>query len=361
MVIPSTTLLLAVGLPGLAYLLWVGYEEKKEIRALLAGDLLLHWRYAPDEWRSFAEAEWARAKAIVWRFPLITLCVCLVMGLFIAMILSLLLLMGIIDFPIAHQIPLGRMLLLIGSGGLLIMAIVGTVLGVVFGVTEYKKERERYRRGIRSPGEACIGHSGFYMSEIYVPLHGPSRLSSVGIENGAPAVLRLRIEVPVLRRYHTLRQLRVPIPRGKEEEARELLGRLSTQPYTGPPQDKPWHPSNFGFIAFLLLNLAVVQFYIHLPYYTSPLVRFGRPFWLLCFLFASFLFSWPNSTKFLKWVAVLGVVCFGLIAAILQFAPSAHIKHLAAATIVVGTLAQITSFVLLALEIRAWKGQAEKH
>jgi hypothetical protein len=359
-IIAGTTFLLIVGMPGLAFLLWLGYEAKKETADLLAANHLLHWRYAPGEWRGFAEAEWARAKAKVWRVPLIILCGSLVMGLLITMALSLLLLMGVIDFPIVHQIPLANVLLILGSEDLLFTAMVGTVLGVVFGAEECLKVRERYRRSLKWPGEAYLGHLGFYMAGEYFALRGRSRLSPARLEPGEAAVLRLNIEVPFLQRYLPIREIRVPIPHGREEEARELVERLSAQPYIGRAQDKPWSPSNLGFLAFLLLNLAVVLFYVHLPQYISPRHGWGGQFWVACLLFASFFLSWPRSTKFLKWVAVLGVVCFGLIAAILQFAPSAHFKHVAAATIVLGSLAQITSFVLLALEIRAWKVQVKK-
>jgi hypothetical protein len=60
-------------------------------------------------------------------------------------------------------------------------------------------------------------------------------------------------------------------------------------------------------------------------------------------------------------MAVLGGLCFGLMAAILEFSRSVQIKHLTAAMIAVGSLAQIASIVFLALEIKAWKEQVEKH
>lgn len=62
-ILTSAAFLFMFGLAGLAISCWQGYNAKKAIGDILAGNHLVRWRYDPDEWHRIAEAEWARAKA----------------------------------------------------------------------------------------------------------------------------------------------------------------------------------------------------------------------------------------------------------------------------------------------------------
>jgi hypothetical protein len=351
-IIVGTTFLLAAGLPSLVLYYWRAHESKKEIRDLLAANHLVHWRYNPDEWRRFAETEWAQAKAKARIMPLASLCFFLVIGFLVTLVFSLLFLLGVWDPPLLHQVPIGKAFLIFGGMDVVSMAIIGAVLGVELGAGNYLKERERYRKRLRSPGEAYLGPSGFYMQGLYIPLRWWSRLGPAGIEPGDPAVLRLNVEVPLFRRYRPFRALRVPIPRGKEEEARELVGRLSAQPYGGTAPEKPWSPGNLAFLLLLLLNLQFLLWYVYLPHHISFVAQFRRSDWLMCLLFCSASLWWRNASRFFKRIAALGGVCFGLFGAISEFYGSIQINYLLIALIALAALAQAASIVFLALEIR---------
>lgn len=360
-IVVSTTFLLVCGLPLLVFCLWLGHEGKKEVRDLLAGSHLVHWHYSLDEWRRFAGTVWARARRKALITPLIALCFFLVLGLFVTLVLSSLLLLGVLDAPLLHEVSMGRALLILAAENLVSMGMAGAILGVVFGVTEYLKARGLYLKALKSPGEAYIGPLGFYMQGRYVRFPWWSRLSPGGMESGDPTILRLNIEVPLPRRYRIFRHLRVPIPSGKEEEARELLGRLSVQPYVRTTPDKPWRPGNPAFLLFLLLNLEFVLFYVRLHYRISFVVESRTAYWLLAAFFSSALLWWRNWTRFLKRMAVLGGICFGLSGALLQFCASLQVNYLVGALIAIALFAQVASAAFLVLEIKAWRQPDDRH
>lgn len=137
--------------------------------------------------------------------PLIVLCLFLVIGLFSSLL--------------PPNLPI--------TAGLLIGVLTGVVLGLVFGAQDYLRGRERYRKNMRTPGESYIGRGGVYMQGHYVPVPRWCRLSPVMPKPGESAILRLKVERNLFRRRMVIAQVQVPIPQGKEEEAREVAKRLA--------------------------------------------------------------------------------------------------------------------------------------
>jgi len=219
-IITSTTFLFIFGLHGLIHCCWRGYRAKKGIKELLAGNFLVHWRYNPEEWHRFAQAEWGRTKAEARIKPLIFVSLFLLIGLFGSMLAFFL--------PLPGPSPTPHPPKLLFSAFLLFGVLTGIILGLVFGAEDYLQGRQRYSKNMRTCAEVYIGHGGKYAERFYAPLsRWWRRLNPGGIEPGEPAILRLNVEIRGPLSRGVLRQLRVPIPRGKEDEATELAKRLS--------------------------------------------------------------------------------------------------------------------------------------
>lgn len=202
----DTSFLFLLGVWDLAMSYWLGRAAMNGIKDLLAGNHLVRWPFDPDEWRHFAEVEWARTKRAARILPLV--------------FVFLFVLVGLVSSLLSPTMPIGE--------GLLFGGMIGAAVGPVNFGTVCLQGKEQYRRRLRTTGELYFGPSSLYTQGVYASwrLWG-LRLSPVGMDPGDPTMLRFNIEIALLRRRGVIRQVRVPIPHGKEEEARELLKQLS--------------------------------------------------------------------------------------------------------------------------------------
>ena len=162
-------------------------------------DLIAHWTYAPAEWKKYAEEEYLREKFAK-------------MGLFYVLVF----------FSI-----------LIG-GGLFLIAqdkeAAGLVLAGLFGLVIFIRlliaftTRNTYDANKKYLGEAYISRKGVYLNKSFHSWNFLSKLENARIDEKLKII---EIEYSALSRQgKDYAYVRIPIPSGKEDEARKVLNEL---------------------------------------------------------------------------------------------------------------------------------------
>jgi hypothetical protein len=158
-------------------------------------NLLAHWKYDPVEWQSYAEKEYATAKREKWNLFLLVAVICLIVG---------------IGFTIFH--PDGGWVVLCVLGGLLLL-----IIFVIVTTTRYD-----YWMNKKYLGEAYIARDGVYLNrQLHLFRGWGASLDDVSY-NEEEKFLAFQYSTPnnTGRADYTLR---VPVPAGKEQEARRIL------------------------------------------------------------------------------------------------------------------------------------------
>lgn len=180
----------------------VSYSYLGGMRQLLAGKGWARWEYSPEEWRRFADAEWARARREARLGPLYTLLLAAGIG-------------GFFGF-LARDV----------SVGLALAGIIG-VAGLITSAGIWLAGRWRYRRRDQPAGAVLVGPDGIFSRGQYTAFDAFNlHLQRVEVEPGDPATLLVvtasRTDYGSTRSYET----RVPVPSGHEPEAIEIAERL---------------------------------------------------------------------------------------------------------------------------------------
>ena len=178
------------------------YRNKyaKGSKELTEGKSLAHWHYDPVEWNLFAEGEWSRTKKKALWMPFGIIAGVVVLGyLFKGW--------GIEDFKLLLPWILG-------------LAVGAALLLYVYGLRVYKKRLE-------SVGEVFIGDRAVLFNGTYYTWDflGGS-LGTVELLEGDPPILQF--EIRQIGRYgNRSSEVRVPVPRKHEEEAKKLVAKFS--------------------------------------------------------------------------------------------------------------------------------------
>jgi uncharacterized membrane protein HdeD (DUF308 family) len=173
------------------------------LNKLVSGEgLLAHWTYSADEWSRYTEAEHLRDKKDKWQlFRLITI---------IAVIV------GVVFVIIDHE------------AGLFVLAIIaGLILIIAF--TAWASIASAYRQNRSQLGEVYIGMSGALLGRAFHYWKLPTAfLRSATFQEGDPPFIQLDYSSPSgqARGEYTAR---FPIPRGHEEEAKQVLAQLTAE------------------------------------------------------------------------------------------------------------------------------------
>lgn len=127
--------------------------------------------------------------------------------------------------------------------------------------------------------------------------------------------------------------------------------------------------SALGFWLFVALNFSCFWLYAIGPQRLasdkmavgalSPLFRISN--WVASIGLFCLPFWYRNPKRFLRRLAVLDGVWFGLVGVLSELYATLQPLHLATAEIAIAAVAQIVSVFLLLAEIRAWREHAEKH
>jgi hypothetical protein len=198
----------------LGALLVAGRRSLQRMRAILAGNYLVRWRYNQGEWRQFILQEGARSiRGALLFLPISLLCAAL-----------LALLSAVFGDPfLMASIPLFL---------LFVIAFCASLAQVLAG-------RRAFMRRARLAGDAYISHVGVIRPDGYRSLHPFGyHLVTVRLQPGAPTRLRFVLEpgraVRVLGVVGAILvpvEVVVPVPDGHEDGAAQLATQL-LRPYT---------------------------------------------------------------------------------------------------------------------------------
>lgn len=168
----------------------------RDLLALQSGECLAKWEYSPAEWLRFVEADWRRGR----RWGGVLAC-------------GLVVIVGAV-LMLPRDTESERETVAVAVCGGLGIAFTGGAL--------YVSALRTYRRRRTKVGIAFIGH-GLAVAGGRCAMWGRSgwRLSTVRIADGNPSVLEI-----VVSSAEDTSPFRIPIPRGREDEARRLVGRL---------------------------------------------------------------------------------------------------------------------------------------
>jgi len=179
----------------------VYWRRAATARRILAGEnWLVHWTYEPDEWRRYAEQEFSldtqEKRGLFWLVVVIMAVVGLV-------------------FIIADP-----------EAGIWVAAVLAGV-AVLLAFFAFVMPRLAHRRRLRVAGQAIIASEGVYLAgSLHVWRQLGSRLTHVSIVGEDPAMIEFQIEAPT-RTGTQVYPVRVPIPRGQEAVAQQVVDHLS--------------------------------------------------------------------------------------------------------------------------------------
>jgi hypothetical protein len=170
------------------------------LQNILSGkDIIAHWTYAPEEWKKYAEEEYIREKSDK-------------MGLFYVLVFFCSLIGGGL-FLIAEDKE---------AAGIVLIGLFGLIIFIrLFIYFTTKKTHDDNRK---SPGETYLGRKGVYLNKSFHSWNFLSQLENARIEEKLKII---EIEYSALSRQgKDYAYVRVPIPSGKEEDARKALFEL---------------------------------------------------------------------------------------------------------------------------------------
>lgn len=172
-------------------------SRARALDRLRAGEgLLAHWTYQPDEWLQYAETEYRTEKHYKKILLLIISGFALVVG---------------IGATIADQES--------GIGVLVVMLAVIVILSFTAWFTSWYN----HRQNLEYPGEAYISKDGIYLNkQLHLWNQMLAYLGSVEYVEETPPLLVFAYFAPT-RVGLEGREVRVPVPRGQEAKAREIL------------------------------------------------------------------------------------------------------------------------------------------
>jgi len=172
------------------------------LEKMLRGDnLLAHWTYPPDEWRDYAEKEYKRESADKRSLFYLVAGISLVVG---------------IGFWIAHP-DSGWVVLGVLSGLILLIAVVA-----------YSTTRYNYFMNRKYLGEAYVSKDGVYLNrQLHLWRGWGARFEGVECNEKA-RFLAFRYSTPN-RSGRSDYTVRVPVPIGREQEARGMLVQFQSE------------------------------------------------------------------------------------------------------------------------------------
>lgn len=163
---------------------------------------LVHWVYAADEWARFEETIWQREQRSLRIYP--------IFGIGLALVVAALAYIGSRD-------------------PLVTLAAFGVFIGIGLLVTlqTWGAARWRYARKHQTGGDVYISTTGILQPRGYLPHSGFNlKLTAAEVEPGDPDTLRLQVSSYTEDALTRSSEIRIPIPYGREDEAREVAQQL---------------------------------------------------------------------------------------------------------------------------------------
>jgi hypothetical protein len=201
----SLGLLVPAGLTGGLIYLWRAFTLAKILRG---EGLLAHWTYSPEEWSRYARAEAVRESGIRW------------------------VIFGIITF---WALLFGGLCLLFdpGPGRVVFLGMLGLIAFVA--LVAWLSIAVTVRRNRKYLGEALIAPQGVYLNRALHNWNGMgARLDSTRCVDGEEGLLLVEFDYSYPARHGRQREsVRVPVPTGREAEARALVEWFTTGRWPG--------------------------------------------------------------------------------------------------------------------------------
>ena len=185
-----------LGVIGIIIAIIYTIRAMKLSRILKGDNLLAHWIYAPDEWQQFAEEEYTRQKAGSRILFIIIAIVTLVCG------------FGYWIFNPA-----------IVPWVLIVMAGVIALTGFISWFTPFYNHRQNKK----NQGQCFFTNDAVYINRQLHCFHElGSKLEKVEMRGDDQQFIEFTYSIPT-RNGRQAYEVRVPVPRGKEDEARNLV------------------------------------------------------------------------------------------------------------------------------------------
>jgi hypothetical protein len=172
------------------------------LKSILSGEgLIVHWTYTRDEWQKYAEIEYQNEKAgKKLLFFIVSGCALVV----------------------------GIIALFISEVGIEVLAVMLFII-LMMGFLTWFTTRYNYWQNRHSQGETYIAKNGIYINkQLHLWNHLAARLGSVTYVEEPEHLLVFSFFAPT-RTGIEERQARVPVPKGQEEKAREVLTRFQVK------------------------------------------------------------------------------------------------------------------------------------
>jgi hypothetical protein len=199
------TLLLAAGLCGLIagpILTITKRREAREIEEIRAGrNVLAHWTYAPDEWSQYIRQEIVRARKYFYS---------------LVVAITVIVLAVTLSMPSKSSLD-GDISALSFSAALILIGVVAFLLWVGL----YAPILAARKRG---QGDVYISPRGVLLNDRYYSWAGlyASGSPKVSFVAGDPPIIQFDWTIGG-RRDKNVREVRLPVPRGHEQEVQDLL------------------------------------------------------------------------------------------------------------------------------------------
>jgi len=162
-------------------------------------DLLAHWIYSPEEWRRFAELEYQTEKKEKRALYILVAVITAVIG--------------------------AGFLIFADEGGFAVAAVLAGLLVLLAGVA-FLVPQLNHRRNLRNPGEVLISPTAAYVTGAF---HSwtmlGARMESINLVDGDPLTISIVYSAPS-RQGRDSCALRIPVPKGKREDAERLVSAL---------------------------------------------------------------------------------------------------------------------------------------
>lgn len=177
-----------------------GKKQVATMTALTKGEnLLVHWHFDQDEWTKYMENEHSRGvrqarSVFLWSLGI-----------------ALILMLVIVWFADAAN-----------PTGLAVGAITAAAVSAFLGGLLYWSAKAEYRRNQQGVGEVYVGPTCVYFAGRFYTWEGRmAELTRVVYEPGDPSVVEFNWKYKGGEGSH--QSVRVPVPRGREEEAQQLV------------------------------------------------------------------------------------------------------------------------------------------
>ena len=186
-----------LAITGVIIIVIYGGRARLLSRILSGENILVHWKYSPEEWRKYTEKEYKEEKQVKKGLAFV--------------ISGIALLMGIIFFLADHE------------NGIWVLVVMLALIAVI-AFTAWFTSWYNYRQNKKYLGETYITEDAVYINRQLHTWRGlGARLDSVDVNRGASQLLLQFVYSAPTRTGMQEYTVRIPVPKGQEEAAEKIF------------------------------------------------------------------------------------------------------------------------------------------